>query len=171
MAAANADEQDGTRIANGLVRAFAQWCSVSIASEPEQDQRKIKRSQVRQIVNANIRDPSLSVESIARKMGVSTRCLQLLFARDDDCVSDCIRRERLRGCLVDLRDSRRADQSITDIAFSWGFNSASHFSSSFRKEYGLTARDYRHCGYRQLPRFLTDDVAGLLVLASEQYVS
>lgn len=33
--------------------------------------------------------------------------------------------------------------SITDIAFGWGFNSASHFARSFRDAFGMTPRDYR----------------------------
>src|SRR5690606_815125 len=135
MATTGVDETDGSRIADGLLRSFAQWCAVSSTSEPEAGRRGITRSQVLQIINASIRDPALSVESIATKLGVSTRCLQLLFARDEECVSGCIRRERLRACLFDLRDASRMGQSITEIAFSWGFNSASHFSSSFRKEY------------------------------------
>ena len=33
--------------------------------------------------------------------------------------------------------------SISDICFRWGFNGSAHFSRAFRKEYGLSPREYR----------------------------
>jgi len=65
-------------------------------------------------------------------------------------VSHYIKRERLLGCLLDLRDLDFDNQSITEIAFSWGFNSAAHFSSSFKREFGLNPRDYRSCDLAEL---------------------
>lgn len=171
ISTAGGDETDGDRLVSGLLRIFARWCTLSNLGDAAHPLRRVSYAQVKQIITADIRDPALSVESIAEKIGVSTRYLQFLFAQEDDCISRCIRRERLRGCSMDLRDATLSDRSITDIAFSWGFNSASHFSSSFRGEYGMTARDYRLCDSRSLPDRLRNEVAGLLVLASEQRLS
>ena len=35
------------------------------------------------------------------------------------------------------------NHTICEIAFTWGFNSAPHFSRSFREQYGMPPRDYR----------------------------
>jgi AraC-like DNA-binding protein len=96
---------------------------------------------------------------------VTTRYLQLLFAQEGDCVSEYIRRERLRACLLDLRNAELERRSITDIAFSWGFNSAAHFSAAFRKEFGLSPRDYRHCDLERLALTLGDEAEGAVVRA------
>jgi AraC-like DNA-binding protein len=145
MAVEESDDGDRDRVIDALLRVFAEWCELSsFASESRGIHGGVTSRQIKRLINGDLRKPELSVESIAERVGVSTRYLQLLFARDDDCISSYIRRERLRGCLHDLQDAGYADKSITDIAYSWGFNSAAHFSSSFKKAYGLTAREYRH---------------------------
>lgn len=163
------DNDRSRLIAGGLVKTFAKWCSVS-RSDSFADFR-ISYERVRQTISSHICDPDLSVESIARMHGVSTRHLQKLFARRNDSVSNCIRRERLRGCVLDLRDVKSSARSITEIAFTWGFNSASHFSATFKSEYGLTAREYRRCKNREIPPQLRERIPGLLITASEELIT
>jgi AraC-like DNA-binding protein len=43
-----------------------------------------------------------------------------------------------------LADSRQADWTITDIAFSVGFKDASHFTRAFKNTHGCCPREYRH---------------------------
>ena len=38
---------------------------------------------------------------------------------------------------------RTTDLTVTDIAFSCGFNDVSHFVKMFRKMYGMTPKSYR----------------------------
>ena len=68
---------------------------------------------------------------------------QALFAEEDDTVSSYIRRERLEGCRRQLADPQWQEHSITEIAFSWGFNNAAHFARAFRGQFGMSARDFR----------------------------
>jgi AraC-like DNA-binding protein len=160
------DERDSRRAADALLGLLALRCRRPTAghchTEPH---KKIDREQVRDYINNHIRDPKLSVQKVAERIGVTTRYLQLLFAEAGECVSEYIKRERLRGCLLDLRDAGFDCQSITEIAFSWGFNSAAHFSSSFRKEFGLSPRDFRNCDVDDLPGSPLADVEGPLVEA------
>ncbi len=58
-------------------------------------------------------------------------------------MSTYILRRRLEECARQLADPRWRGHSISDIAFGWGFNSAPHFSRSFRELYGTSPRDYR----------------------------
>jgi AraC-like DNA-binding protein len=142
---------DGRRAADGLLSVLARcYARLPARRAAPEGSSPISCEQIKQVINAEIRNPALSVQFVARRFGVTTRYLQLLFAKQGECVSEYIKCERLRGCLLDLRDSSFDRQSITDIAFSWGFNSAAHFSASFRKEYGLSPRDYRSCDAEQL---------------------
>ena len=171
MAAAGSDAADGRLITIGLLKSLAQWSALSTPDGPPELETRIRYEQVKRLINANIHDSALSVASIAKKVGVSSRYLQLLFAKKEDSLTHYIKQERLRGCLLDLKDIRYRGKSITDIAFSWGFNSASHFSSLFRREFLMTAREYRMCNFKDLAGLPADDILGLLVLASEQRYS
>jgi AraC-like DNA-binding protein len=90
-----------------------------------------------------LRDGSLDVGVIAGAFGLSTRYVHRLFEADGVPVSEYIRRLRLDNCCRDLRDARLCHLGITHIAFGWGFNSASHFSTLFRHYYGVSAGEYR----------------------------
>jgi hypothetical protein len=55
-------------------------------------------------------------------------------------VGEYIRERRLVCCRRDLADASLAHQSITSIAFRWGFSESSSFSRAFRQAF-QTARD------------------------------
>lgn len=98
---------------------------------------------VRMFIEQRLRDPDLSPARIAAALKLSSRYLRMIFARGNESLSAYILRRRLEECALCLRDPRWADNSITEIAFSWGFNSAPHFTRSFRERYQLSPRDYR----------------------------
>jgi AraC family transcriptional activator of tynA and feaB len=139
---------DGLRAAHALLGVVAR-CAPARGADDAACAR-VSCGQVKQLINAEIRNPALCVQFVAERIGVTTRYLQLLFSAEGECVSHYIKRERLLGCLLDLRDFDFDNQSITEIAFSWGFNSAAHFSSSFKREFGLNPRDYRSCDLEEL---------------------
>jgi AraC-like DNA-binding protein len=159
-------EPDSRRVADALLALLARQCRRAAASGcRDASQKKIDCKQVMDYIDSHVRDPNVSVQRVAERIGVTTRYLQLLFAEAGDCVSEYIKRERLRGCLLDLRDASLERQSITEIAFSWGFNSAAHFSSSFKREFGLSPRDFRSCDASDLASSSLADVEGPLVQA------
>jgi AraC-like DNA-binding protein len=65
-------------------------------------------------------------------------------------VSVCrwIRQSRLDRCAAQFADRTQRDRSITDIAFSCGFNDAAHFSRLFRAEFRQTPSQYRESALR-----------------------
>jgi len=101
------------------------------------------RDQIHGYIAANLRDPELSIDGLAAAFGCSKRNLHKAFAGAGDTISAVILQQRLEHCRRDLADPRRADQSITDLAFSWGFNSATHFSRAFKDAYQLSPLAYR----------------------------
>jgi transcriptional regulator GlxA family with amidase domain len=97
-------------------------------------------------ISACLRDPELSPAAVAAHQGVSLRLLQRLFAAEGSSVAAHIVEQRLLRCRDALRDPGQSNRSITDIAMSWGFCDASHFSASFRRRFGEAPRDLRRSG-------------------------
>jgi AraC family transcriptional regulator, positive regulator of tynA and feaB len=90
-------------------------------------------------IDANLSNPSLSPATIARANAISLRTLYRLFESTDDSVGAVIRTRRLGRCRADLL--RGTDESVTAIAFRWGFRNMSFFSRLFRERYGVSARE------------------------------
>jgi AraC-like DNA-binding protein len=67
----------------------------------------------------------------------------MIFAREGECISSYVLRRRLEETARQLVDPRWRGRSICEIAFTWGFNSAPHFSRSFREQFGMPPREYR----------------------------
>lgn len=100
---------------------------------------QIKR--IKWFIHQHLREPGLSVGFIADKMEISKRYVHKLFESEGTTVTKYILKLRLQHCENELLNER--EKKITDIAFSWGFNSSAHFSYLFHKQYQMSARDYR----------------------------
>jgi AraC family transcriptional regulator, positive regulator of tynA and feaB len=86
-------------------------------------------------IREHLRDPDLCIDRISAALGCTKRYLHMLFSERGMTVSDYIWRARLQHCREELE--AQAGKTITDVAFSWGFSSSSHFSRVFRKYYGI----------------------------------
>src|SRR6516162_8990678 len=86
-------------------------------------------------IDDHLRDPDLSIDQISMALGCSKRYLHMLFSNRGLTVSEYIWRARLLNCRQDLET--QGNKTITDVAFSWGFSSSSHFSRVFRKYFGI----------------------------------
>ncbi len=79
----------------------------------------------------------------AQGLKLSSRYLRMIFATSGETVSAYILRRRLEESGRQMADPQWRGRSIAEIAFGWGFNSAPHFTRSFRDRYGLSPRQYR----------------------------
>ena len=86
-------------------------------------------------IREHLRDPDLSIDQISAALGCTKRYLHMLFSDKGMTVSDYIWRARLLHCRQELET--QPGKTITDVAFSWGFSSSSHFSRVFRKYFGV----------------------------------
>jgi AraC family transcriptional regulator, positive regulator of tynA and feaB len=86
-------------------------------------------------IREHLRDPELSIDQISAALGCTKRYLHMLFSDRGMTVSDYIWQARLQHCRQELET--QAGKTITDVAFSWGFSSSSHFSRVFRKYFGI----------------------------------
>ncbi|MGE3307402.1 MAG: helix-turn-helix domain-containing protein [Rhizobiaceae bacterium] len=94
---------------------------------------------VQQWIDAHVKDEDLSLEKVAIANGMSLRYLHLLFERCDMSASEWIWNRRLQLCYDAI--ARGDGRSITAIAFDHGFSSSAHFSTMFRRRFGLAPRD------------------------------
>ena len=95
-------------------------------------------------IEATLADPELSVERIAHACNISVRGLHRLFDEDPaGSVSRYLWQRRLIRCAEALRDPSQAHRSITDVCFSYGFSSSSHFSRLFKDRFGVPPVRYR----------------------------
>lgn len=101
---------------------------------------------VKGFIEENLRHPKLSPAMVAAEMKLSPRYLRMIFAASDESILAYIMRRRLEECASQLADPRWRGHSITEIAFGWGFNSAPHFTRSFREHFGASPRQYRQRG-------------------------
>ncbi len=99
---------------------------------------------VESFIEANIGDPLLDPEDIARATFISTRYLHKLFAAEGTSVCSWIRSARLEGCRRDLVDPTLRDETILTIASRWGLTGPQHFCRLFRSAYGCSPREFRH---------------------------
>lgn len=101
------------------------------------------REQIKACVRARLRDPALTVASIAAQLRVSTSTLHRAWSGEACAIAEWIWAQRLDAAQRDLCDPGSAARSVSEIAFSWGFNDAAHFSRAFRARFGSSARELR----------------------------
>lgn len=102
-----------------------------------------RRLQAKRFIEAHLREPDLTPGAVASALHISPRYLRMLFSAERECVSGYILRRRLEECAKQISSVLWSGQTITEIAFSWGFNSAAHFTRVFRERYGMTPIQYR----------------------------
>jgi len=106
------------------------------------DRRAILRRELFAIVDAELCDPDFDTHRIARRLGVSPRYVQILFAEMATTPTAFIRGRRLELAARRL-GSEGPSSSITDVAYAVGFNDLSSFCRAFRLRFDVSARDYR----------------------------
>ncbi|HEY4114426.1 MAG TPA: helix-turn-helix domain-containing protein [Rhizomicrobium sp.] len=143
--AENLPPELGSRIADSILDVFATACT-EIKGMVVADAAIVgaRRIQIKRYIEANLRDPELSVRSVAAAFGISPRYLHILFASEQETVSTYVLRRRLEECGKQLADALWQRRTITEIAFGWGFNNATHFARVFRNHYGTSPREYRN---------------------------
>ena len=101
------------------------------------------RERIKACVRARLRDPGLTVAGIAAALHLSPSTLHRAWTGEPCSLADWIWAQRLDAARRDLCAPAQAKRTVSDIAFSWGFNDAAHFSRAFRARFGCTPRELR----------------------------
>jgi AraC-like DNA-binding protein len=133
----------------GLGQHFMDILAMALNGQPDKqpaDEKSVQHARLRSVkayIESNLGNPNLSLVTIAKHNGISLRYLHQLFRLTDTSVSEWLRLRRLQRCHDLLASPRNANQSITEIAYSMGFSSSSHFSNLFRTQFNVRPSDVR----------------------------
>lgn len=91
-------------------------------------------------INENLSNPDFSVETLTQEVGISRSHLHRKMKELTGLsTSEFIRNLRLQQAARLIRERKI---NITQITYSVGFNNQAHFSTVFRKHYGMTPTEY-----------------------------
>lgn len=112
------------------------------SSKDNHTPRKKLQNRVLQYIEARLGDADLTPAAIAEANGISTRYLYLLFNTQGLSVAGWVRQRRLARCRAAL-ESQHDIKTVSEIAHSWGFSDAAHFSRLFKSAYGASPISFR----------------------------
>jgi AraC-like DNA-binding protein len=103
----------------------------------------LHREQIKACIAQRLRDPSLSVAAIAAQLRLAPSTLHRAWTGQACSIAQSIWAQRLDAARIDLCKPALRRRSVSEIAFSWGFNDTAHFSRAFRARFGCSARELR----------------------------
>jgi AraC-like DNA-binding protein len=115
-------------------------------------ERGIRTARIQAILAEIKRDfsnPLFSPETVATKLGLSTRYVQDLLTATGANFTERVLELRLRHAQQMLADPRHDGKKVSDIALACGFNDISYFNRRFRARFGCAPTQYRN-GPRQI---------------------
>jgi AraC-like DNA-binding protein len=133
------------RLGDELMDVVALALDAGLGDEPLAD-HALQQARLRSVkawIEDHLIDPDLSLEKIAKDNGISLRYLHYLFRLTDMSASEWIWDRRLQRSYDFLTRPELNHLSVTEVAYRLGFNSSSHFSTTFRRKFGIRPSDLR----------------------------
>lgn len=138
---ANLSDMDLSNFESTIVQMLT--TAMRLHDDSNDDERIVRLNRIKTRLLQHIRDPELNIEKLAAQEGMRLRTVQRLFQMDGKTPRAWLIEARLTRIAQDLQAPGEARRSITDIAFSWGFNDLSHFSHAFSARFKCSARVWR----------------------------
>jgi AraC-like DNA-binding protein len=99
---------------------------------------------IKEFIGHSISDPDLSAVTAAECFGISVRYVHKLFAVTGTTFNAYVAGVRLDKIGIDLLAISERSQSISNLAYRWGFNDISTFNRSFKRRFGCSPSRWRH---------------------------
>ncbi|MDQ1214421.1 transcriptional regulator FeaR [Pantoea anthophila] len=134
---------------SGVSGAILQMVAGALQSMPQNNQTQLTSvksyhlKRIKKYIEMNLAESELSVATIASDLGLSVSSLYRIFDSEDIPLAQYIWGKRLEFCCRDLENIALKDKPISQVAFEWGFTHSTHFSRSFKKQFGLSPKVYR----------------------------
>lgn len=123
-----------------LATAYADTHKLAVA---ETSLTASRRLMIKEFIEQNLVNDRLSPSIIARRFGYTTSYIHQLFKGENESISHYIIRRRVEEASKTLANRSFNCKSIGEIAYSWGFNSLTHFGRAFKLRFGCTPTEYR----------------------------
>jgi AraC-like DNA-binding protein len=94
-------------------------------------------------IELHLSDPKLSITTIAKGCGISSRYVSILLKLHGSSFSTLVWEQRLKIASRLLSSSRSNDLSISKVAYGIGFKSLAHFSRKFRAAFNMSPSEHR----------------------------
>jgi signal transduction histidine kinase/DNA-binding response OmpR family regulator len=132
---------------NNILRSRAKLREVFSASEHEwangmellsSDRMLVDKATA--VVEQHLNDKDFVIDDLADKLGISTSSFyRKIKALTNQSPTEFVRGIRLKKAIRLMNDG---NTNVDEISYSVGFNSHSYFTSSFKKQFGMTPSDY-----------------------------
>lgn len=142
---ATIDLDAGQALAQQLIGLIA-LALAGVRADGTSSRPKLLLQEARAEVERSLGDCELTPAVVAERVGVSTRYLHRLFSESGPSFRRWLQLRRLERARLALVDPLRAHWSIADVARHHGFRDQSHFSRTFRAQFGMTPRECRRQG-------------------------
>jgi len=139
--ALNARLMDGHAVADAMLGSLV--CVLGTESGFATGLRDSYILKAKAYIMRNLGEPTLSPAEVAEATGVSVRHLHSLFESVGLSVHEFIMSKRLERIYQDLANEAMRNRTITEIAFSWGFQSSAHFSRRFKEAFSQSPSAFR----------------------------
>lgn len=115
----------------------------NICQQQASNLRAARFETIRRELNRNFMVPGFSLTVLARRLSISPRYVQALFAEAATSFTDELTKRRLARAYEMLTAPRYAHMNVMDVAYECGFPTVSHFHRTFRRHFGVTPGDVR----------------------------
>jgi AraC-like DNA-binding protein len=136
-------EGDAAWVSQGTMAMVAACLAPSMkpSDEASAPVNAVLLNRVERLIESMLGHRQLSAQHLCAALGVSRSRLYRLFEPHGGVAQyiQSRRLEKIRAALLDPQDGRR----ISDLAYTYGFVSAAHFSRCFRRHFGYAPSDIR----------------------------
>lgn len=123
------------RLKSAFLRKQDHYSKIEIETETVESQDAVFLERVKMVILENFKEEDFTVESLSDKLNQSRSNLyRRLIQLTNESPSAMLKRIRLEHAAQLLKSNAG---NVSEIAYSCGFNSISHFSKSFSKAYGV----------------------------------
>jgi AraC family transcriptional regulator, positive regulator of tynA and feaB len=105
--------------------------------------RSLVRTKLHAAIEAQLSNPGLDTEAVARAAGVSVRYANTVLAEENTSLGRLIQARRLARCREALEDPSQMHRTVSEIAYGWGFSDMTHFGRRYKAAYGLLPSEFR----------------------------
>jgi len=145
MQAGNMSETERYTVAEVTLELMAAVLrsDIGFGQNEEGSAQAARMTRILSYLEENYARHDLTPARVAKANAVSTRHLHNLFQHSDATVTKWIWERRLKAARDDILNPAMAGKSITEIAYSNGFNDSAHFSRTFKARFDLSPSQLR----------------------------